>query len=76
MVETRSSRAANREHTKEFTITLRVLADRDATLDGMKAFIDDIEWVGGWRPPDDPLFTSVTIISKSVGYARKVKEHA
>lgn len=66
-------RARQRGHTKEFEVTLRIRADPDVSSAGLREYLMDLEWAGGCRHPDDPLFSSVTIVSRRLAQTQRGK---
>jgi hypothetical protein len=67
-------RAKERSHTKEFDVTLRIKANGAASSADIRDYLHDLEWAGGCRHPDDPLFTSVTLAVVKVSQPQRKKK--
>lgn len=55
----------------KWRVNLLIEADDEADKDDILNFLDDLEWVGGCRDPDnDPMFSSVNVLEKKVTRGR------
>ena len=60
----------------KYRVNLLVEADDDATIEQVADFITALEWVGGGRHPNDPMFDSLKILSGEVKIGRIGRKNA
>lgn len=54
-----------------FRVHLLVDADENATIEDVKEYMYNLQWIGGCRDPDnDPMFNSVEVLENKVTKGR------